>query len=409
MTYSKKSRATAGVAAVAAVLVTGVASQAGAFASVPAAGTSDPVELVADFTDRTPARAAGGTVIPVTVSGGTVGSTAAQFSALRITARVGGVSAPVAWVDETHLKITTPATTKATAAPIQLSRKGTAGPESAASVAYYPGLVAVNPAKLSSLGGTVVTISGTGFLAVDPDAPDAVTFGDAAATAVTVISATKLTAVAPAGTNGLANVRVKTDGGTSEVNSASRVNFRAALSVDTTTVPTARASGGPMLVTITGGTVGASAKEFSAERITVAADRKSLPVTWVDETHLKVVMPAVAADTSHLVVTHDNIAGEPAEVSIAPVVTSLSVKSDTVAGGTRIVVRVAGANAAESNGFMFGDNAAQCAKQGSGATLAFVCTVPAATAGGPVAVTFAAGSGKASHFTAAAIFSYTDN
>ncbi len=407
MTYSKKSRAAAGVATVATLLVAGVSSNA--FASGRVSAQSDGIELGADFTDRLPARAAGGTIIPVTVTGGTVGSTPQAFSALRITARVGGKSAQVSYVDETHIKVVAPATTSATAVTMQLSRKGTVGPESTSSVAYYPGVVAVTPVKISSLGGNLVTVNGTGFLGVDPDDPQAVMFGDAAATAVTVVSATKLTAVAPAGTNGAAIVKIKSSGGASEAGKGSTVNYRAALGIDTSAAPTAKASGGPLVLTVTGGTVGGTAKEFTAERIGVMAGKKALSTTWVDETHVKVLVPAMTTDTVSLAVTHDSIGGEPADISIAPVVTSLSAKTDTIAGGTRVAVRVAGASAADSTDFKFGENAAVCVKQGSGSTLAFNCTVPAATQGGPVAVSFTSGSGKASRFTSSAIFSYTDN
>lgn len=224
-----------------------------------------------------------------------------------------------------------------------------------------------------------------------------------------MLSATKLTAVTPAGTNGAAVVQVKTASGGSEAGKGSTAIYRAALGVDTTNNPTAKASGGPLLLAISGGTIGASQKEFGAERISVLAGKKTLTATWVDETHVRILMPATAADTVDLTVTHDNIAGDPAAVTIAPVVTSLSTKTDTVAGGTKVMVRVAGAGAADSTGFKFGDNDATCVKQGSGATLAFQCTVPASTQSGPVAVTFTSGTGKASHYTAGALFSYTDN
>ncbi|AEV82598.1 Fibrocystin-L [Actinoplanes sp. SE50] len=405
MAYSKKSRAVAGAAVAAAVLATGVASQSGAFA----AGSTDPVLLGAEFTDRFPAKATGGAVIPVTVTGGTVGATPAAFGALHIAARIGGISAGVAWVDETHLKITAPATGKATNATMQLFRKGAAGPMSGAVVAYYPGVVSVSPSKISSEGGALVTINGNGFLGIDPDTPGAVTFGDVPATAITVVSATRITAVAPEGANGPATVRVKSDGGTSEVSGGGKVNYRGALSVDTTDDPTAKASGGPLLLKIKGGTVGASAKEFTAERIVVRLDRKALTATWVDESHVKVVMPPRLTDTATLTVTHDDIPGDEATVSIAPVVTNLSAKTDTLAGGTKVLVRVAGADAGNATSFSFGDHPADCAKQGSGSSLSFQCTVPAATDPGPVPITFTSGTGKQSHFTAASVFNYTDN
>ncbi|GIF08730.1 hypothetical protein Asi03nite_62680 [Actinoplanes siamensis] len=338
-----------------------------------------------------------------------MGASASAFRLLQIGAKIGGVSAPVAWVDETHLKVTAPATTRATTVTMQLFRKGAAGPESSSVVAYTPGVMTVSPAKVSSVGGATVTVTGTGFLGVEPADPGAVTFGDAAATSVTVLSATKLTAVTPPGADGTAAVRVRTGGGVSDVTKGSQVTYRAALGIDTTAGPTVKAGGGPLLLTITGGTVGATAKEFSAERITVTADRKSLSAAWVDQSHVKVTMPAVTTETSRIVVTHDGIAGEPGEVAIAPVVLSLSARSDTVAGGAKVTVRIAGPDAATATGFSFGDNAAECTRQSSGTTIAFTCVAPAAAQAGPVAVGFITGSGKASHYTAAAIFSYTDN
>ncbi|GIF11856.1 IPT/TIG domain-containing protein [Actinoplanes teichomyceticus] len=412
MTHSKKPRRAAGLAAAAVLVAAGVPAvataapyRAGATATAAAASAG----LTAAFEDRIAARPTGGTVIPVTVGGGTVGATAAAFGTLRITATVGGVSAPVTWVDESHLKVTAPATTKATTATMRLLSKGVPGPESASVVAYRPAVTAVAPARISAAGGATVTISGAGFLGVDATDPAAVTFGGRAATSFTVVSATRITAVAPAGAGGSAAVTVKTTGGVSEASARAAVGYVTPLGIDVTGEPAVKASGGPLVLTVTGGTLGEDAKAFAAEKVTVLMGTKVLAAAYVDETRLRVTAPAAAVDSAPFTVVHNGIPGEPAVVTVAPVVTSLSLRSDVLSGGAKVTVRAAGAGIASASGFTFGANPATCAKQGTGAAVAFLCTVPPAASAGPVAVGFTSGTGTASRFTGAATFSYTDN
>ncbi len=73
-----------------------------------------------------------------------------------------------------------------------------------------PTIVGLSPASGSSAGGDAVTITGTNFTGAT-----AVTFGGVPATSFTVDSATQITATAPAGTVGTAEVRVTTPDGTS--------------------------------------------------------------------------------------------------------------------------------------------------------------------------------------------------
>ncbi|MFD4607291.1 IPT/TIG domain-containing protein [Streptomyces sp. NPDC058440] len=72
-----------------------------------------------------------------------------------------------------------------------------------------PTVSSISPAQGASSGGTVVTVTGTGFTGVT-----AVQFGGGAATSFTVLSGTQLTAITPAGT-GAVNVGVTTGQGTS--------------------------------------------------------------------------------------------------------------------------------------------------------------------------------------------------
>ena len=77
-----------------------------------------------------------------------------------------------------------------------------------------PTVTGISPATGSTLGGTSVTITGTNFTGAT-----SVTFGGSAATNVSVVNATTITATTPAGTAGTASVVVTTPGGSNAANS----------------------------------------------------------------------------------------------------------------------------------------------------------------------------------------------
>jgi hypothetical protein len=267
-----------------------------------------------------------------------------------------------------------------------------------------PTISGITPSRVSTAGGSTVTIIGKDF-----NDASTVTFGGATATSYTVVSSTKITAVAPAGTSGSAPVAITTPEGDSLVTNKTVVGYRTPLSVDATSNPAAKAGGGPLVLTITGGTLGTTAKEFAKESISVLFDKVKLPATYVDETHLRFTVPPTPADSAKVTVMHDEIPGDTSTITLAPVVTSLSVKYSTLAGGVKTVIRVAGASIGDTTDFLFGENPADCLKEGSVANPTFTCWVPAAEEPGPVAVSFTSGSGQPSRYTAAALFSYTEN
>ncbi|MGO9560002.1 MAG: IPT/TIG domain-containing protein [Acidimicrobiales bacterium] len=82
-----------------------------------------------------------------------------------------------------------------------------------------PTVTKVSPSSGPTSGGTVVTITGTNFAS-----PSSVLFGGVAATNVTVVNATRITAVSPAG-SGMVDVTVATPGGTSSTSSADQFNY----------------------------------------------------------------------------------------------------------------------------------------------------------------------------------------
>jgi hypothetical protein len=83
-----------------------------------------------------------------------------------------------------------------------------------------PTVTAVSPSSGTPAGGTTVTVTGTNLTGAT-----AVAFGSVPATAVTVASASQLTATAPAEAAGTVNITVTTPGGTSAISSADRFTY----------------------------------------------------------------------------------------------------------------------------------------------------------------------------------------
>ena len=90
----------------------------------------------------------------------------------------------------------------------------------AASSTSPPTVSGVSPTSGTTAGGTDVTITGTGFTGAT-----AVDFGANAATGVTVVSPTSITAISPAGTAGVVDVTVTTPAGTSATSSADQFTY----------------------------------------------------------------------------------------------------------------------------------------------------------------------------------------
>ena len=104
-------------------------------------------------------------------------------------------------------------------------------------------VTSVAPAQGSVLGGTVITITGTGLAATS-----SVTVGGVPCTAVTVLSPTRVLATTPPGVAGEAAVAVTTPAGTS----LAATPFTYALQSVTSIVPSSGAYGGGTPITITG-------------------------------------------------------------------------------------------------------------------------------------------------------------
>jgi hypothetical protein len=83
-----------------------------------------------------------------------------------------------------------------------------------------PRIRQVTPSSGAAAGGTVVTISGRGFLTVT-----SVTFGSKPAASFTIVSDSEITATAPAGAAGSVDTTVTNPGGSSDITSAGRFTY----------------------------------------------------------------------------------------------------------------------------------------------------------------------------------------
>ncbi|HEV2678236.1 MAG TPA: IPT/TIG domain-containing protein, partial [Aliidongia sp.] len=152
-------------------------------------------------------------------SGSTLGGTPVTITGTNFTGTtavtIGGVAATgITVVSATSITATTPAHAAGTASVLVTSTNGTNAANSLFTYVAPPTVSAISPTTGSTLGGTSVTITGTGFTGAT-----AVTIGGTAATGVTVVSATSITATTPAGSAGSASVLVTTSGGTNAANS----------------------------------------------------------------------------------------------------------------------------------------------------------------------------------------------
>jgi PKD repeat protein len=116
----------------------------------------------------------------------------------------------------------------------------------------------VTPRKGRSGGGANVTITGSNL-----SGATAITFGTTTATAFSVGSATKITAVAPPGTSGTVDVRVTTSGGTSATSGSDHFKYGAPTVIKVSPSTGPQAGGTSVIVTGTGFAPTSNATLFS--------------------------------------------------------------------------------------------------------------------------------------------------
>ncbi len=152
---------------------------------------------------------AGGTLVTITGAGFT-GATVVDFGSTP------GTSLTV--VSDSSITVKSPVGSGLVDVTV-VTPGGTSATSSADKFSYPPVVAAIAPTSGSPAGGTLVTITGSGFTGAT-----AVDFGSTPGTSLTVVSDSSITVKSPVG-SGLVDVTVVTPGGTSATSSADKFSY----------------------------------------------------------------------------------------------------------------------------------------------------------------------------------------
>jgi len=226
----------------------------------------------------------GGNTVTITGTGLT-GATSVTFGGTAGTAVTVG--------SDTSLTVTAPAHVAGVVDIVVTTPFGSSVNTAADNYTYSnaPFVLGVSPTTGPTAGGTLVTITGTGFTGAT-----AVTFGGTAATSFLVTSSTQITATAPAHTAGTVNVVVTGPDGSSPTGGTGDDFVYGSAPVITAINPASGPIAGGTLVTITGtGFTGATAVKFGATAAT--------SFTVVSDTQITAASPAQANSVVQVSVT----------------------------------------------------------------------------------------------------------
>jgi len=204
---------------------------------------------------------------------------------------------------------------------------------SSGGTSVLPTVTGISPVTGSTDGGTIVTITGTNLLGAAAGGANGVTFGGAAATGVSVVSGTSITATTSAHAAGAVNVVVTTPNGTvtGTTGAFTYVDPPAFGSIAPPTGPT----GGGTVVTITGtNLIGATAVTFDGIAATGISVVSGTSITATTPGH------ATAGLVNVIVTTPNGTAtGTGAYTYVAlPTVTSIAPPTGPTVGGTGVTI-----------------------------------------------------------------------
>jgi hypothetical protein len=180
----------------------------------------------------------GGTTVTITGTSFT-GATAVTF---------GGIAASFTVNSDTSISATSPGGAAGTVHITVTTPLGTTATSNADQFTYdpVPSITSISPSAGPTVGGTSVTITGSGFTA-----GSAVLFGGTPASSVIVNSATSITATSPGGAAGIVHIAITTAGGTSATSNADQFTYVPIPNI-TGISPSAGPTAGGTVVTITG-------------------------------------------------------------------------------------------------------------------------------------------------------------
>ena len=243
---------------------------------------------------------------------------------------VDGSSVSFIQIDSTHVRFTTPAHAVGVVSIVLT----TAGGSDSLPFTYYRLCTVTNvaPVSGSTLGGTSVTVTGTGFLGTTD-----VKFGVTSGTGLHVTSDTQLEITTPAHVAGVVDVRVTNTRETSPITAADQFEFRTAPTI-TNMSPVEGPIAGGTLVTLTG--------TFLDTVTSLTVGGVSNAYTIVDPTTITFVTPAHAVGPVTIAVfnTYGSGASPPTTfLYYAPItVTSIVPPVGSSAGGQTVTVHGTG-------------------------------------------------------------------
>ena len=313
------------------------------------------------------------------VAGGTAVTITGTNFASGATVTFGSASATnVTVVSGTQITATTPAGS-AGAVTVTVTNSNGLGGNLASGFTYIPipTVSSVSPNSGSTSGGTVVTITGANFVG-----GATVKFGSAAATNVTVVSGTQITATTPAGSAGAVTVTVTNPA--SQSGSLSNGYTYVVQPTVTSVSPNSGPVAGGTSVTITG-------TNFASGATVTFGSAAATNVVVVSSTSITATTPAGSAGAVTVTVTVNGQSGSLAGGFTygQPTVTSVSPNNGPVAGGT--AVTITGTNFASGATVKFGSAAATNVTVASSTQI--TATTPAGSAGA-VTVTVANSGGQ---------------
>jgi hypothetical protein len=285
----------------------------------------------------------GGTMVVVSGSGFT-GESAVNFGAIAATS--------VTFVSDTQLDVVAPPQAAGTVDVTVTTPTGTSPAVSADRFTYTaasaPAITAVSPSTGGSVGGTNVSITGSGFTGAS-----AVNFGSVPAASFQVISDGLIFATAPAQAAATVDITVTTLSGTSSTVAADHFVYTASAvpAVTAITPATGSTDGGSTVVLLGSGFTGASAVNFgttAAAGFTVLSDnaiQATAPPLAAGTVDVTVVTPSGTSSTG----SADQFT---ASAPSLPTVTALSVSSGSTGGGT--VLTITGTNFADATAVTVG-------------------------------------------------------
>ena len=273
---------------------------------------------------------AGGTVVTLTGSGFVSGATSVTF---------GGTTIPdgsVTFVSATAIKVTSPSHGAGTVTVKATTAAGTSGSGEHFTYENAPTITKVTPAAGPTAGGTVVTLTGSGFVS----GATTVTFGGTTIPdgSVTFVSATAIKVTSPSHTAGTVTVKATTAGGTS--GSGEHFTYEPVPTI-TKVTPGAGPTAGGTVVTLTG-------SGFVSGATTVTFGGTTIPagsVTFVSATAIKVTSPSHTAGTVTVKATTaggTSASGEHFTYVTGPAVTKVTPGAGPTGGGTTITITGSG-------------------------------------------------------------------